>query len=346
MGGAFGVTDNYSLHMSTTTFPAFVFSNDGENATRGVRTIGLDEIAPDGVLIEVEWSSVNYKDGLASTTAGKVARISPLVPGIDLAGRVIDPAGSSFAVGDVVIAHGYDIGTSRHGAYARFCRVPAEWLVPMPAGLTTRDAMVIGTGGFTAALSVIALEKWGLRPDAGPVLVTGATGGVGSMAVSMLAGRGYEVVASSGKASAHDFLASLGAAAVIDRNELSADDPRPLQGTTYAGAVDCVGGSTLANVLKRLKYGGAVAASGLTGGASFTTTVMPFILRGVNLLGIDSVQTPMAERIACWNRLGADLKPRGIGAIGHEIGLNDLDDVLTTILKGGVTGRYVVSPTV
>jgi putative YhdH/YhfP family quinone oxidoreductase len=165
------------------------------------------------------------------------------------------------------------------------------------------------------------------------------------MAVSMLAGRGYEVVASSGKASASDFLASLGAAAVIDRNELSAEDPRPLQAMTYAGAVDCVGGMTLANVFKRLKYGGAVAASGLTGGASFTSTVMPFILRGVALLGIDSVQTPMADRVECWKRLGSDLKPGGIAAIGHDIGLNDLDEVLATILKGGVTGRYVVKPT-
>jgi len=339
------VVGQYCRRMSESSFPAFVFTNDGENVTRGVRTVGLGDIAPDGVLIEVEWSSVNYKDGLASTTAGKVSRISPIIPGIDLAGRVVDPAGSSFAVGASVIAHGYDIGTARHGAYARYCRVPAEWLVPMPAGLTAREAMVIGTGGFTAALSVMALERHGLRPGDGPVLVTGATGGVGSMAVSMLAGRGYEVVASSGKASAAEFLASLGAAAVIDRNELSADDPRPLQAMTYAGAVDCVGGSTLANVFKRLKYGGAVAASGLTGGASFTTTVMPFILRGVALLGIDSVQTPMADRVECWNRLGADLKPSGLATIGHDITLDDLDGVLTTILKGGVTGRYAVSPT-
>ncbi|MBU3688035.1 MAG: oxidoreductase [Acidimicrobiales bacterium mtb01] len=331
--------------MSAETFPAFVFSNDGENSTRGVRMIGLSDITPEGVLVEVEWSSVNYKDALASTAAGKVARISPLIPGIDMAGRVVDPAGSSFAVGDRVIAHGYDFGTAEHGAYARFCRVSAESLIPLPSGMTTRDAMVIGTGGFTAAMSIIALERHGLRPGNGPVLVTGATGGVGSMAVSMLAGLGYEVVASSGKASAADYLASLGAAAVIDRNELAADDPRPLQTMTYAGAVDCVGGTTLANIFKRLKYGGAVAASGLTGGASFTSTVMPFILRGVSLLGVDTVQTPMPERIACWARLATDLKPAGLAAIGQEIDLNALDEVLTTILKGGVTGRYVVKPT-
>ncbi|MDA3000994.1 MAG: acryloyl-CoA reductase, partial [Actinomycetota bacterium] len=288
------------------------------------------------------WSSVNYKDGLATTKSGKVARISPLIAGIDLAGRVVDAADSSFSVGDLVIAHGYDIGTARHGAYARFCRVPSDEIVPLPAGLTAREAMVIGTGGFTAALSVIALEDWGLSSEDGPVLVTGATGGVGSMAVSMLAGRGYRVVASSGKKEQESFLRDLGAHEIIERSILSDEDRRPLQAMEYAGAVDCVGGTTLANVVKRLKYGSAVAASGLTGGADLPATVMPFILRGVALLGIDSVQTPMAVRVRAWNRLATDLKPRGIESIGHEITLSDLDGVLTTILAGGVTGRYVV----
>jgi len=325
-------------------FPAFVFTNDGDTSSRGVREVGLADIAPDGVLIEVEWSSVNYKDGLATTASGKVARISPLIAGIDLAGRVVDPAGSTWKVGQQVIAHGYDIGTARHGAYARYCRVPAEQIVALPPGLTTREAMIIGTGGFTSALSVIALEDWGLTPDKGPVLVTGATGGVGSVAVSMLAQRGYDVVASSGKPAQADYLKSIGAASVIDRSELSEPDKRPLQATTYAGAVDCVGGITLANVLKRLQYGAAVAASGLTGGADLPATVMPFILRGVALLGIDSVQTPHDIRERAWERLGSDLKPRGIETIGHAIGLGDLDRVLTEILKGNVSGRYVVSP--
>lgn len=326
-------------------FPAFVFTNDGEASTRGVQEVGLADIAPDGVLIEVEWSSVNYKDGLATTASGKVARISPLIAGIDLAGRVVDPADSEFAVGQLVIAHGYDIGTARHGAYAKYCRVPAEQIVSLPAGLTTREAMIIGTGGFTSALSVIALEDWGLEPSDGPVLVTGATGGVGSFAVAMLAQRGYEVVASSGKPSQVDYLRSIGASSVIDRTELSEPDKRPLQATTLAGAVDCVGGTTLANVLKRLKYGAAVAASGLTGGADLPATVMPFILRGVALLGIDSVQTPHDVRERAWGRLATDLKPRDIEKIGHEIGLGDLEEVLTAILKGNVSGRYVVSPT-
>ena len=331
--------------MSSSTFPAFVFSNDPENSVRSVQQVALSDIAQDGLLIEVEWSSVNFKDGLASTTSGKISRLKPMIPGIDIAGTVVDAAGSDFAVGQKVIAHGYDIGVARHGGYSQFARVPAEWIMALPDGLSTRDAMVVGTGGFTSALSVVALENWGLTPSAGPVLVTGATGGVGSMAVSMLAGRGYEVVASSGKASAAEFLLGLGAARVIDRNELSADDPRPLQTTTYAAAVDCVGGNTLANVLKRLNYGSAVAASGLTGGTAIPTSVMPFILRGVALLGIDSVQTPMDVRRNVWGRIASDLKPAGLESIGQSIGLNDLERVLTSILAGEVSGRYVVSPT-
>jgi putative YhdH/YhfP family quinone oxidoreductase len=258
----------------------------------------------------------------------------------------VDAGGSRFAVGQKVIAHAYDIGVAHHGGYARYARIPSEWVLELPAGLTTRDAMVIGTGGFTSAESVMALLDRGLRPSDGPVLVTGATGGVGSMAITMLAALGFDVVASSGKKEAEDYLRSLGASRVIDRAELSAEDPKPLGAMTFAGAVDCVGGVTLANVLKRLNYGAAVAASGLTGGANLATTVMPFILRGVALLGIDSVQLPMAQRVEVWRRLATDLKPAGIDKIGHEIGLNQLDAVLTAILKGEVTGRYVVSPTV
>ena len=332
--------------MSIGRFPAFMFTNDPDASRREVVEIDLDVLSADGVLIEVEWSSVNYKDGLATSPKGKVARISPLIPGVDLAGTVVDSGGSRFAVGQKVIAHAYDIGTAHHGGYARYARIPADWVLELPEGLSTRDAMVIGTGGFTSAESVMALLDRGLAPSDGPVLVTGATGGVGSMAITMLAALGFEVVASSGKKEAEDFLRSLGAARVIDRAELSVDDPKPLGAMTFAGAVDCVGGVTLANVLKRLDYGAAVAASGLTGGAGLATTVMPFILRGVALLGIDSVQLPMAQRVEVWRRLASDLKPAGIATIGHEIGLNQLDTVLTSILKGEVTGRYVVRPTV
>lgn len=332
--------------MSIGRFPAFMFTNDPEAPRREVVEIGLEDLAGDGVLIEVEWSSVNYKDGLATSPKGKVARISPLIPGVDLAGTVVDSGRSPFAVGQKVIAHAYDIGVAHHGGYARYARIPADWVLGLPAGLSTRDAMVIGTGGFTSAESVMALLDRGLRPADGPVLVTGATGGVGSMAITMLAALGFEVVASSGKKEAEEYLRSLGAARVIDRADLSSEDPKPLGAMTFAGAVDCVGGVTLANVLKRLNYGAAVAASGLTGGAGLTTTVMPFILRGVALLGIDSVQLPMTQRVEVWRRLATDLKPAGIDRIGHEIGLNQLDAVLTAILKGEVTGRYVVRPTV
>ncbi|MEY3617469.1 MAG: hypothetical protein RL726_167 [Actinomycetota bacterium] len=332
--------------MSIGRFPAFVFTNDPDAPRREVVEVGLGDLSTDGVLIEVEWSSVNYKDGLATSPKGKVARISPLIPGVDLAGTVVDSGGSRFAVGQKVIAHAYDIGVAHHGGYARYARIPSEWVLELPAGLSTRDAMVIGTGGFTSAESVMALLDRGLRPSDGPVLVTGATGGVGSMAITMLAALGFDVVASSGKKEAEEYLRSLGASRVIDRAELSAEDPKPLGAMTFAGAVDCVGGVTLANVLKRLNYGAAVAASGLTGGANLATTVMPFILRGVALLGIDSVQLPMSQRVEVWRRLATDLKPAGIDTIGHEIGLNQLDAVLTAILKGEVTGRYVVSPTV
>ncbi len=332
--------------MSIGRFPAFMFTNDPEAPRREVVEIGLEDLADDGVLVEVHWSSVNYKDGLATSPKGKVARISPLIPGVDLAGTVVDSGGSRFAVGQQVIAHAYDIGVAHHGGYARYARIPADWVLELPEGLSTRDAMVIGTGGFTSAESVMALLDRGLRPADGPVLVTGATGGVGSMAITMLAALGYEVVASSGKKEAEEYLRSLGAARVIDRAELSVEDPKPLGAMTFAGAVDCVGGTTLANVIKKLHYGAAVAASGLTGGAGLSTTVMPFILRGVALLGIDSVQLPMVQRVEVWRRLASDLKPAGIDRIGHEIGLNQLDAVLTAILKGEVTGRYVVRPTV
>ncbi len=326
--------------MASPSFRAFRAVTTGDAVERGLVAMSLDELPP-GVLVEVHWSSVNYKDGLASTPSGRVARVSPMVPGIDLAGVLAEDA-DGLAAGTEVIAHGYDIGVARHGGFAEFARVDAGWLVPLPAGLTTRQAMVIGTAGFTAAMSVVALADHGVTPDSGPVLVTGATGGVGSTAVGMLAGLGYEVVASTGKAAGADFLRSIGASSIIDRAELAEAGRRPLESTTWAGAVDCVGGVTLANVLKRIHYGGAVAASGLTGGSELPTTVLPFILRGVSLLGIDSVMTPIERRRAIWSRIGADLRPAGLETIGHTIALGDLDAALTDILNGSMTGRAVV----
>lgn len=326
--------------MTIEPFRAFQAITDGDDVDRGVVTMAPDDL-PDGALVEVHWSSVNYKDGLASTPTGKVARISPIVPGVDLAGTLVDDV-AGLPAGREVIAHGYDIGVSRHGGFAQYARVPEEWLVPVPEGLTTREAMIIGTAGFTAALSVIALQTAGVTPDQGPVLVTGATGGVGSTAVDILAGLGFDVTASTGKSSAADLLTSLGATEIIDRGQLSEESRRPLEPTVWAGAVDCVGGITLANVLKQVHYGGSVAVSGLTGGAGLPATVLPFILRGISLLGIDSVMVPIERRREVWARLGGDLKPRHLDVIASEITLDGLDDVLRAILDGANTGRVVV----
>ena len=263
-----------------------------------------------------------------------------MVPGIDLAGVLLEDAGD-LAAGTEVIAHGYDLGVNRHGGYAQYATVPSDWIVPLPAGLTTRESMIIGTAGYTAALSVLALLDHGVTPSDGKILVTGATGGVGSTAVAMMAQLGYEVAASTGKPDEAAFLTALGAKDIIERSALS-EAGKPLQGMQWAGAIDCVGGTTLANVLAQTAYGGAVAASGLTGGNSLPTTVLPFILRGVTLYGIDSVQTPIGRRREVWGRIADDLKPSGLGNIGHDIGLDDLDSVLTGILEGRAVGRAVV----
>jgi putative YhdH/YhfP family quinone oxidoreductase len=324
-------------------FPAFLAVRTDEGVDRRVTQLNDSDLPDDGVLIDVEWSSVNYKDALASIPGGRVARISPLVPGVDLAGRVAEDV-VGFPAGTPVLAHGYDLGVARHGGFAARARVPADWLVAIPAGLDTRQVMVIGTAGYTAALSIMSLEDHGITPRSGPVLVTGASGGVGSVAVDLLAGLGFEVVASTGKTDSHDYLRRLGAVEIIDRGSIGESAGRPLESALWSAAVDCVGGVTLANVLARIRYGGAVAASGLTGGAQLPTTVMPFILRGVSLLGIDAVQTPIERRRMVWERLAGDMKPASLDSIGRDIGLGDLDRVLTDIFSGAVTGRYVVKP--
>jgi acrylyl-CoA reductase (NADPH) len=318
---------------------AFVAEKGDDGVARGVRDV--EELGEGDVLVRVAWSSVNYKDALATIPKGGVARVSPLVPGIDLAGVVEEaPPDAAFAVGAEVLAHGYELGMSHHGGFAEYARVPAGWVVPLPPGLSARDAMAIGTAGYTAALSILSLERRGLTPADGPVLVTGAIGGVGAMAVDMLAGRGYEVVASSGK-DAGEFLRSLGASSVISREDVIGDASRPLAKSVWAGAVDCVGGAVLPGVLRGLKYGGAVAASGNTGGIALDgLTVLPFILRGVALLGIDSAQTPIGDRIETWMRIAGDLRPRHLDV--REIGLDDLEDALSAILRGENQGRTVV----
>jgi len=316
---------------------AFVAEKTDEGVDRGLRTIAAADLGDGDVVVRVDCSSVNYKDALATIPKGQVARISPLVPGIDLAGTVVEGPGE----GTEVLAHGYDLGVAHNGGYAEYARVPGEWVVPLPDGLSTTQAMAIGTAGFTAALAVARLERHGVEPGDGPVLVTGATGGVGSTAVSILAARGFEVTASTGK-DARGYLESLGAAEVISREDVEGDG-KPLSKQRWAAAVDSVGGAVLAGLFPQIRYGGAVAATGLTAGIKVETTVMPFILRSVALLGIDSVQTAMEERAEIWRRLAGDLRPPQLDdAIAREISLDELEPALDAILKGGLTGRTVV----
>jgi len=334
------------------TFRAFVaVAEDGDapgapgathGVARGVRSFAEADLPPGEVEIRVAWSSVNYKDGLATIPNGKVARISPLIPGIDLAGEVVASEDPAIAVGAAVLAHGHDLGVARHGGYAEYQRVPAGWIVPLPAGLTPRLAMALGTAGFTAALSVIRLEERGLRPSNGPVLVTGASGGVGSSAVGILAGRGYEVWAATGKADEAERLRGIGAAGILAREEVMAESTRPLEPERWAGVVDCVGGATLPYILRTLRRGGTVAASGNAGGPAFATTVFPFILRSVALVGIDSAVVPIAERRAVWERIATDLRPNGLGDALTEVTLEALPEALDGILAGRARGRWIV----
>lgn len=324
------------------SFRALLARQDGDVVTASIETLDMADLPPGDVTIRVAYSSVNYKDALALTAGGGVVRDYPIVPGIDLTGEVVASQSPDFAVGDQVLAHGYDIGTGRHGGYGEYVRLPAEQVVAL-GSLTPREGAAIGTAGFTAAMSVEALQRHGIEPGDGPVVVTGASGGVGSVSVDLLAEAGYQVVASTGKPEAAELLTRLGAAEVIGR--LPADPeakPRPLAKARWAGAVDCVGGATLADVLSTLDYAGAVAASGLTGGAALHTTVMPFILRGVSLLGIDSVQLPIGARRALWERLGGPLKPPRLEHLVHEVDLDDVLAVIDQVRAGAFTGRAVV----
>jgi acrylyl-CoA reductase (NADPH) len=325
-----------------TTFRAFVAERRGDEFVRGPREFSAIDLPDGDVDVRVDWSSVNYKDALATIPDGKVARISPLIPGVDLAGEVVASGDPGFSPGQAVIAHGYDIGVARHGGFGEYARVPAGYVVPLPTGLTVREAMAIGTAGFTAAMSVAALEVRGLRPGDGPVLVTGASGGVGSNAVAILAGLGHEVWAATGKADEEPRLRTLGAAGIVPREEVTADSPRPLESARWAGAVDAVGAATLPYVLRTLRTGAAVASSGNAGGYALNTTVLPFILRGVALLGMDSSAVPIDERRALWARLGSDLRPNGLGQGVTEVTLETLEPALDGILAGAARGRWVV----
>jgi acrylyl-CoA reductase (NADPH) len=324
------------------SFRAFrIFEDNGKIAGRIVSAT-LDELSAGDVVIRAEASSVNYKDALAGTGAGKIIRRFPLIGGIDVAGTVASSADSRFREGDRVLVTGYDLGVAHDGGFAGVVRVPGDWVVKRPDGLSAHDAMAVGTAGFTAALSLVDMEQNGLKPGQGPVIVTGATGGVGSVAVQLLAARGYEVTALTGKDGEHDFLRSLGARDVLSRKTLQMGT-KPLEKSQWAGAVDVAGGETLAWLTRTRNYNGCIASSGLTAGTDLKTTVLPFILRGVKLLGIDSVSCPAEKRLAVWRRLATDVKPAGLSTIATDIGLEGLPAAFATLLAGGARGRFVVS---
>ncbi len=328
--------------MAMDSFRALLARADGDAITATIETLTAADLPPGDVTIRVEYSSVNYKDALALTPRGGVVREYPIVPGIDLTGEVVESSAPEFPVGTKVLAHGYQIGTGHHGGYAEYARLPADQVVAL-GSLTPFEGAAIGTAGFTAAMSVQALQRHGIAPGDGPVVVTGATGGVGSVSVDLLGAAGYEVVASTGKPEAAEHLRRLGSAEVIGRLPADPDaKPRPLAKTRWAAAVDCVGGATLADVLSTLNYGGAIAASGLTGGAALSTTVMPFILRGVSLLGIDSVLMPIGPRRALWEQLGGALKPPHLADVTHEVDLADVVAVIDEVRAGRYSGRAVV----
>ena len=324
-------------------FKALVVDNASGSIAAAVRD--LDESSlPDGdVTVAVDYSTVNYKDGLVITGAGGLVKNYPHVPGIDFAGTVLQSAHPQYKPGDAVLLTGWRVGEVRWGGLAQRARVKGDWLVPIPAGLSARQSMAIGTAGFTAMLAVMALESQGLVPNAGEVLVTGAAGGVGSVAVAILAHRGYQVVASTGRAETHDYLTSLGAHTVIDRAPFADPPARPLEGERWAACVDSVGGNTLARVLAQTRYGGSVAAVGLAGGAKLDHTVIPFLLRGVNLLGIDSVMCPGPRRLAAWQRIARDLPMVKLDAMIVPATLADVPRLAADILKGHVRGRVVVN---
>jgi NADPH2:quinone reductase len=328
-------------HDTAQRFDAFRIFEDGGTVQGRVVEATLDELSPGGVVIKAAYSSVNYKDAMAAT-GGKIIRRFPLIGGIDVAGTVVSSDDARFASGDAVLVTGYDLGVGHDGGYAGYVRVPGEWVVPVPAGLTLLETMSLGTAGFTAGLAVQRLEQNGLASGRGPVAVTGATGGVGSVAVAVLSTLGYEVTAITGKGHERAYLQALGAAQVISRHTLETGT-RPLEKATWAGAVDAVGGDMLAWLTRTMNYGASIASTGLTGGVEIKMTVIPFLLRGINLLGIDSVQCPMDVRQEVWRRLATQMKPASLGSIVQPIGLAELPRAFETLKSGNARGRFVVS---
>ncbi|NOV02528.1 acrylyl-CoA reductase family protein [Paenibacillus planticolens] len=326
------------------SFNALVVERTEERFSAQVKELRMEDLPPGEVTIRVRYSGINYKDALACSPNGRVVRTYPMVPGIDLAGTVAASSDPRFREGDEVLVTSYELGTGHFGGFSAYARVPADWVVPLPKGLSAREAMILGTAGFTAALSIQRMEENGLSKEKGPVLVRGATGGVGSNSVSMLAALGYEVEASTGKSADHAYLLELGAKRVVPREELSPSVRKPMDKEYWAGCVDPVGGESLAYVLSRIKYGGSVALSGLTGGGDFAATVFPFILRGVNVLGIDSVYCPAEIRKPLWERIAAELKPQLLERMVYrEVALDGAPEAAQEVLDGKVRGRVLVS---
>lgn len=327
------MTDNYK---------ALVLSESDGKVGNEIQELTSSDLPDGDVLVRVEYSDVNYKDGMVVNGIGGLVRNYPHVPGIDFAGVVEESSHSRYAAGDKVVLTGWRVGEVHWGGYSQKARVNGDWLVPLPEGLSTKQAMAVGTAGLTSMLCVMALEDHGLTTSDGPILVTGAAGGVGSVAVSILARLGYEVGASTGREAQHEYLKSLGATTIVARRDLSEPNKRPLESETWAGAIDTVGSTTLARVLAQVKYGGSVAACGLAGGPKLEVTVLPFLLRGVNLLGIDSVMQPFENRVRVWDRIASDLPHDKLEEMTEVIGLSGVAEAASSILSGQVRGRLVV----
>ena len=325
----------------TATYQALLLSKEEEVVRGELKTQNLPDLDENDVRIKISWSSVNYKDGLATLPNGGVVRDYPRVPGIDLAGKVAASNDPRFKEGETVLATGFGTGVSHDGGYAEYATIPGDWVVKCPENMSPRKAMIFGTAGFTAALALERLEHEGITPSSGPILVTGATGGVGSMAIGMLSKVGYEVHASTGKESEHNYLKTLGAETILAREEVSTKNA-PLEKGKWAGAIDQVGGTTLSWILSSLQYQGAVACTGLTGGVKYSSTVLPLLLRGVSILGVDSVMYPGNLRAKLWDRMANEIQPDNIELIGTEITLQETLPVLKKILEGEVRGRKII----
>ena len=324
-------------------FQVFRIRDQAGKVAASMETARIADLDPGDVVIKVQYSSVNYKDALAATGAGRIVRRFPCIGGIDLAGIVESSTDPRYKAGDTVISTSFDLGVSHDGGYAEYARVPADWIVPMPAGMTAFESMALGTAGYTAALGIVRMEQNGLAPSAGPVIVTGATGGVGSIAIDILAGLGYEVTALTGKESESDYLKELGARHIMLRQNLDLSKIRPLEAAQWAGAVDNLGGDVLSWIASTVQENGSIASIGLVASMTLNTTVAPFILRGVNLLGINSATTPPALRRLVWSRLASDMRPRHLAAMTKTIPFAELSGAFTAFIESRVTGRLVVA---